>query len=40
MSQDTALFEQMARGLYVAVISDMLDGLGLRNQVTPDRAAD
>ena len=33
MSQDTALFEQMARNLYVAVISDMLDGLGLRNQV-------
>lgn len=28
-----ALYDRMAKELYVAVISDMLDGLGLRNQV-------
>jgi 4-hydroxy-4-methyl-2-oxoglutarate aldolase len=33
MTQDATLFDRMARDLYVAVISDMLDGLGLRGQV-------
>ncbi len=33
MSIDATLFDRMARDLYVAVISDMLDGIGLRNQV-------
>lgn len=33
MTPDAMLFDHMARDLYVAVISDMLDGLGLRNQV-------
>lgn len=33
MTPDATLFDRMARDLYVAVISDMLDGLGLRNQV-------
>lgn len=33
MTLDAARFDRMARDLYVAVISDMLDGLGLRNQV-------
>ena len=33
MTLDAALFDRMAHDLYVAVISDMLDGLGLRNQV-------
>jgi 4-hydroxy-4-methyl-2-oxoglutarate aldolase len=30
---DNALFDMMAEKLYVAVISDILDGLGFRNQV-------
>src|SRR3712207_4788235 len=30
---DTELFDRMAEKVYVAVISDMLDGLGYRNQV-------
>ncbi|MFN8590065.1 MAG: RraA family protein [Thermomicrobiales bacterium] len=33
MALDNALFEMMADKLYVAVISDILDGLGLRQQV-------
>ncbi|MEZ4564587.1 MAG: hypothetical protein R2853_17780 [Thermomicrobiales bacterium] len=33
MTMDATLFDRMARDLYVAVISDMLDGLGLRDQV-------
>ncbi|MFT4041293.1 MAG: RraA family protein [Thermomicrobiales bacterium] len=33
MAHDATLFDRMARDLYVAVISDMLDGLGLRDQV-------
>ncbi len=33
MTLDATLFDRMARDLYVAVISDMLDGLGLRSQV-------
>ena len=33
MALDATLFDRMARDLYVAVISDMLDGLGLRDQV-------
>jgi 4-hydroxy-4-methyl-2-oxoglutarate aldolase len=31
--QDIELFDRMASQLYVAVISDVLDGLGFRNQV-------
>ncbi len=30
---DNALFDMMAEKLYVAVISDILDSLGFRNQV-------
>lgn len=33
MTLNATLFDRMARDLYVAVISDMLDGLGLRDQV-------
>jgi len=30
---DIALFDMMAEKLYIAAISDILDSLGLRNQV-------
>lgn len=33
MAMDNAMFDLMAEKLYVAVISDVLDGLGLRRQV-------
>lgn len=35
MTLDATRFDQLARGLSVAVMLDMLEGLELRNQIMP-----